>query len=178
MDLTWTWERDSLKSSRSAAKTTFDGRALHGPVCPQRCKIAMHNFFINSIWEKTWIGIVWNIREITGAYMWDILTHWANKPPKEGLACILEEEDLLSKSKIRGWLICEIGLYAVYTWSWFFWWATNPDFITKSTSFSQVPVSSHLDYQLSVSKAYDYKIFISNFNTRELQQHAVLLKVN
>ena len=63
------------------------------PVCPKRCKITMHNFFTNSICEKTWIGIMENIREIRG---------W--------LICILKH--LFSKSKIRGWLICEIGLYA------------------------------------------------------------------
>ena len=28
------------------------------PVCPKRCKITMHNFFTNSICEKTWLGIM------------------------------------------------------------------------------------------------------------------------
>ena len=36
----------------------------------------MHDFFTNSICEKTWIGIMENKGELRGlAYMWDILKH-------------------------------------------------------------------------------------------------------
>ena len=58
----------------------------------------MHNFFTNSIYVRKPTGIMQNTREIRGsAYLKDMLEH------------------LLSKSKIRGWLVCEIGLYGVYT---------------------------------------------------------------
>ena len=39
-----------------------------------------------------------------------------NKSEIRGLAYLQDIlEHLLSKSKVRGWLICEIGLYGVYT---------------------------------------------------------------
>ena len=76
-------------------KATVDKKGVQRNVieslCPKRCNITMHNFITNSICEKTWIGIMWNI-QIRGS---------------------LVLEHLLSKSKIRCWLICEIGLYEV-----------------------------------------------------------------